>query len=220
MYNCIKPDFEKAYSKANEILVKSSVITDFPFSPKALVKEQSSAVCRSFKKARKYGVDISSFGSESAIIMRFRGKTIIFYDETKPESHIDFSIIHEFGHEVNGHDFTQKKDETYHIYEIETNYFAAQLLMPEQLLRELQTRGVHITSSFLQSTFGVSAQAANKRIETLAKTSMEWYSRTEKEYDDIILFRYADFLNRICPIHNSYDFDDEYARQQIRNSWY
>lgn len=220
MYNRMKPDFAKAYSAANEILVKSSVITKFPFSTKALVKEQSSTVCRSFKKAKKYGVDISDFGSKSAVIMRFHGKTIIFYDETKPEPHIDFSIIHEFGHEVNGHDFTQKNSDAYHKYEIETNYFAAQLLMPEQLLRELQNRGVHITCPFLQSTFGISAQAANKRIETLAKTSMEWYSRTEKKYDDIILLRYADFLNRICPIYSRYDFEDEYVLQQARNNWY
>ena len=50
--NCKKPDFSRAYSKANEILVKSSAIQTFPFSPKDLVKEQTPIVCRSFKKAR------------------------------------------------------------------------------------------------------------------------------------------------------------------------
>ena len=34
------------------------------------------------------------------------------------------------------------------------------------------------------------------------------------------LYRYADFLNRICPTRNYYDFEDEYARQQERNGWY
>ena len=92
--------------------------------------------------------------------------------------------------------------------------------MPEQIIRELQKRGKIITCSFLQSTFGVSAQAADKRIETLAKTNSEWRSRSEKEFDDIILYRYADFLNRICPTRNYYDFEDEYARQQERNAWY
>ncbi len=66
-----KPDFSRAYSKANEILVKSSTIQTFPFLPKDLVKEQTSIVCRSFKKARKYGVEITAFGSESAIIMNW-----------------------------------------------------------------------------------------------------------------------------------------------------
>ncbi len=215
-----KPNFNKAYIKANEILIKSSMIQSFPFSPKKLVKEQSPIVCRSYDKAKKYGVDITDFGSESATIFRFGGKSIIFYDETKPEPHIAFSILHEFGHDRLEHDFTKKDEENYHRYEVETNFFAAQLLMPEQIIREMQKRGKNITCSFLQSTFGVSAQAATKRIETLAKTNSEWRSRTEKEYDDIILLRYADLLNEICPVHNYYDFEDEYARQQERYSWY
>lgn len=106
--NSKKPDFSRAYSKANEILVKSSAIQTFPFSPKDLVKEQTPIVCRSFKKARKYGVDITAFGSESAIIMSFQGKKIIFYDETKPDTHNRFSILHELGHEINGHDFLKR----------------------------------------------------------------------------------------------------------------
>ena len=218
--NCKKPDFSRAYSKANEILVKSLAIQTFPFSPKDLVKEQTPIVCRSFKKARKYGVDITAFGSESAIIMSFQGKKIIFYDETKPDTHNRFSILHELGHEINGHDFSKKDEDTYHRYEVETNYFAAQLLMPEQILRECQNRGARINRFFLQTNFGVSAQAADKRIETLASTNLEWRSRAEKEFDDIILIKYADFLNRICPIRNTYDFEDEYIRQQERNSWF
>ena len=183
--NSKKPDFSRAYSKANEILVKSSAIQTFPFSPKDLVKEQTPIVCRSFKKARKYGVDITAFGSESAIIMSFQGKKIIFYDETKPDTHNRFSILHELGHEINGHDFSKKDEDTYHRYEVETNYFAAQLLMPEQILRECQNRGARINRFFLQTNFGVSAQAADKRIETLARTNVEWRSRAEKEFDDI-----------------------------------
>ena len=72
----------------------------------------------------------------------------------------------------------------------------------------------------MQTNFGVSAQAADKRIETLASTNVEWRSRAEKEFDDIILIKYADFLNRICPIRNTYDFEDEYIRQQERDSWF
>ncbi len=72
--------------------------------------------------------------------------------------------------------------------------------MPEQILRECQNRGARINRFFLQTNFGVSAQAADKRIETLARTNVEWRSRAEKEFDDIILIKYADFLNRICPV--------------------
>ena len=213
------PNFGKAYMKANEILVKSSVIQTFPFSVKALVSEQSDIVCRSFEKARKYGVDITAFGSESATIFRYGGKSIIFYDESKPYAHISFSILHEFGHVILGHDFTKKDEDSYHRYEVETNFFTAQLFMPEQILREFQRRGKKITSTFLKTTFGTSVQAADKRIETLAKTDGRWWSKDQKEFDDIILFRYADFLNKICPIQNSYDFEYEYAREQERYDW-
>ena len=216
----LKPDFEKAYVTANEMLIKSSVIESFPFSPKALVKEQSSIVCRSYKKAKKYGVDITDFGSESATIFKYGDKSIIFYDEAKPAPHVAFSILHEFGHDRLEHDFSNKEEESYRKQEVETNFFVAQLLMPEQIIRELQCRGKRINRYFLQTVFGVSAQAADKRIETLAKTNSEWRSRAEKEFDDIILLRYADFLNRTCPAQNYYDFEEEYTRQQERNSWY
>ena len=108
-----KPDFAKAYSKANEILVKSTVISTFPFSPTQLVKEVSPCVCRSYSKAQQFGVDIYDFGSESAVIMTMGERTIIFYDDTKPMSHVAFSILHELGHYVIGHDFRKKDDESY-----------------------------------------------------------------------------------------------------------
>jgi len=215
-----KPNFANAYSKANEILVKSNVISGFPYSAMDLVKEQSEIKCRTFKKALNYGVDISSFGSESAVIFKFNDKSIIFYDDEKPMSHVKFSILHELGHPINSHNFLQKDSETYVKYEVETNYFAAQLLMPEQILREMQQRGTKITHTFLQEHFGVSNQAADKRITTLAKTNVEWRSRMEQEFDDIILLKYQAFLDEICPRQNEYNFEDEYSRQLERNSWY
>ena len=71
-----KPNFSAAYSKANEILVKSRVISTFPFSPIGLVKEQSAIKCRTYKKALKYGIDITDFGSESATIFEYGGRQI------------------------------------------------------------------------------------------------------------------------------------------------
>ncbi|MGB4985001.1 MAG: ImmA/IrrE family metallo-endopeptidase [Erysipelotrichaceae bacterium] len=214
------PNFEKSYVKANEILVRSNAISNFPFNPIVLVKELSEIRCKTFATARRYGVDITDFGSESAIIMKIGNKSIIFYDDTKLQTHINFSIIHEFGHTELDHDFSKKEHETYIRNEVETNYFTAQLLMPEQLLRELQRRGVLITVQFLVDKFGVSRQAANKRIETLAKTNIEWFSRSQKEYDDIILFKYARFLDNVCPQSNLYSYEDELLFQEERSKWY
>ncbi len=200
--------------------MRSSVISTFPFSPTRLVKELSPYVCRTYTKARKYGVNIADFGSESAVVMTMGERTIIFYDDTKPISHVGFSILHEFGHPIIGHDFHIKDEANYGRYEVETNYFAAQLLMPEQILRELQRRGMPITSSFLQVTFGVSSIAADKRISTLTKTNSEWRSRFEHEYDDIILLKYAAFLDGIKPLSGVYDIGDELEMQRRRDSWF
>ena len=215
-----KPNFSSAYTKANEILVSSSVISTFPFSPKDLVKEKSAIPCRTYAKARSYGVDIEAFGSESAIIMELGGRRIIFYDESKPMPHVKYSILHEFGHDQNGHDLGTTDPDTCHRYEIETNFFAAQLLMPEQVLRELATRGVKIDKRFLMEHFEVSETAAQKRIDTLAKTNTEWRSRAEKEYDDVILWKFSAFMDAICPRRVTFDFEDEYERQRERDSWF
>lgn len=128
-----KPDFATAYSKANEILAKSRVVNTFPFSPIELVKELSDIKCRTYKSALKRQIDITALGSNSAIIIRNDNKQIIFYDDTKPITHIKYSILHEFGHVLNNHDFSVKDKKIYTRYEIESNYFVAQLLMPEQI---------------------------------------------------------------------------------------
>lgn len=160
------------------------------------------------------------FGSESAVIMTMAGRSIIFYDDSKPITHVGFSILHEFGHPINNHDFRVKDRDTYGRYEVETNYFAAQLLMPDQLLRELQKRGMRITIPFLKKTFGVSEQAAEKRINTLSNTNADWYSSEERQYDDIILWKYDDFLNKVCPQRATYSWEDDLDLQRERDSWY
>lgn len=213
-----KPDFQKAYIKANEILVSSKVINSFPYSATKLIKEQSDIVCRSFEKAHKYNVDIEAFGSDSAVIMNFGDKYIIFYNQNEIPARVKFSMLHEFGHKVNGHEFRVTSDEIYGIAEVETNYFTAQILMPEQILREFQRRGKRIDKYFLMRIFGVSEQAANKRIENLNRITWE-RSQLEKEYDDIILNKYLSWVNSIVPNNIDYLFKDEEERQNEREQW-
>lgn len=216
-----EPDFSFAYCKANELLITSKHLSGFPFSANDVVKETTGIVCRTYSKALKYGVDVSKFGSESAVWSSMSGKNIIFYDETKPDSHISYSILHEFGHYILEHNpENYDNPEIYKLYEIETNLFAAQILMPEQIIRELIKRGRRIDQKFLVKNFSVSYTAAEKRIHALAKTEYEGRSRSEKEYDDIILSRFNLFINSIAPQNNYYNFEDEYRKQLERNLWY
>lgn len=213
-----KPNFRKAYINANEILVSSKIINSFPYSAMKLIKEQSNIVCRSFEKAHKYNVDIEAFGSNSAVIINFGNEYIIFYNQNEIPARVKFSMLHEFGHKVNGHAFKVTSDEIYGTAEVETNYFTAQVLMPEQILREFQRRGKRIDKYFLMSTFGVSEQAANKRIENLNRITWE-RSQLEKEYDDIILNKYLSWVNSIVPNNIDYLFEDEEERQNVREQW-
>lgn len=213
-----KPNFQKAYIKANEILVSSKIINSFPYSATKLIKEQSNIVCRSFEKAHKYNVDIEAFGSDSAVIMNFGDEYIIFYNQNEIPARVKFSMLHEFGHKVNGHEFRFTSDEIYGIAEVETNYFTAQVLMPEQILREFQRRGKRIDKYFLMRTFGVSEQAANKRMENLNRITWE-RSQLEKEYDDIILNKYLSWINLVVPNNIDYLFEDEEERQNEREQW-
>ena len=213
-------NFKKIYQSANEYLVTSKAIKEFPFKARDFVAEQSDIKIVSFDKARrKHNISIEYFGSESAIIFEQLGAYIIFYNQDEPKYRVRFSIIHEFAHYIFGHKMNLESDDSlYSKQELEANCFAAQILMPEQILRECTKRGKILTADFIQKSFGVSKESAEKRLHTLAKSHFDWRSREEKEFDDIIVQKYSSILNKIAPQKvNFYDFD--YDMQQERNSW-
>lgn len=216
-------NFSKVYRKANELLVSSKTIEAFPFRVNGFIKEQSDIrLCKFSKAYEKYDIPIKHFGSESAVITEFCGMVIIFYNQDEAEYRIRFGIMHEFGHYALGHRFNLKEsDPLYHTQELEANCFAAQMLMPEQVLRECRSRGYQLSVDYIIKAFDVSEDAATKRKRTLANTTYEWKSRAEREYDDIIVLKYASMIDKIAPKKlNEYDFDYEYSRQQERDSWY
>ncbi len=220
------PDFSKVYSLANEILVATKSIETFPFSMKAVIKEFSDAqVCSYSKAIKKYHVPITDFGSDSAHLEEYCGANIIFYNDKENKARLRFDLAHEFGHLMLGHKMNLSKDDPlYSVQEIETNCFAAQLLMPEQLLRECGNRGYIMSAAYIMQSFGVSNMASEKRRKTLAKTNYEWRNRSEKMYDDIIIERNKTFLDAIAPVNfkdnSNYFWEDEYERQRERNSWF
>lgn len=216
-------DFAKIYGIANEILATSAVIEEFPFKFSKLIKEQTDIRLCSYAKAlNKYNVPVKELGSGSAELTEMYGAYIIFYNNEEPEYRIRFSIGHELGHYLLDHKMNLSKDDPlYQKQETEANCFAAQLVMPEQILRQASKRGKMINIDFIMKSFDVSEKAAIKRRKTLAKYDYEWKKRAEKEYDDIILMRFAPFINKIAPIKTNsyYDYDYEESRQRERNSW-
>ena len=218
-------DFKKSVKKVNEILISSNTIASFPFSITDLVKEISndSIRCCSFKRASSFNLDVTDFGTRSAILIdAIAGQeksSIIFYNQEHINTRIRFSIGHELGHHVLEHDKNNKCK--YPEYEIETNFFTAQLLMPEQIIWELIKRHVSITEETLIKLFGVSKEAAQKRIETLKKRNNVYFTQEEKDVNDIILLKYKAFLDNIKPVYNRTDwFDEDYEMQKERDNWY
>lgn len=215
-----KPNFKKAYMLANEILLKSRVIDSFPFSVTQVIKEVSDIHCCSFKRAHLHNVDIEAFGSNAAVLTECNGRMIIFYNQEDMDERIRFSMLHEIGHYLLEHELDTHDEILYEKQEIETNFFAAQLLMPEQTLIEMQKRGVRVTVDFLVDSFKVSKEAAKKRVETLYKIKPEYRSKEESEYDDLIFLKYKSFLDSIVPGKNKLNwFEDEYEMQRERDSW-
>lgn len=217
----IKPDFAYVYTKANEILLTSSVIQGFPYSLVDLIKKKSDIRTVTFGEARRRGLRVEDFGSDSACLIRCNGRELIFYNEEHSAARSRFDLAHEFGHYICEHDLSTLDPELYGVYEVEANYFSAQILMPQQVIMEMRRRGARISAPFIMNTFGTSADAAQKRLETLSKTDLRWYRREEKEFDDIILKKYQPFIDEVCPPRDyAFLYDDEELRQRERDRWY
>lgn len=216
-----KPDFKKANILANEILVASSTLLTFPVNTKSIVKEWSDIKVLSFKRAHEYGIDIEAFGSEAAVIQCKNGRYMIFYNQDDYEPRVKFSILHEFGHYYLGHELKKYADEKkYGCLEVEANCFAAQILMPEQVLKELKKRGAVISVNFLKEHFGVSEEAAQKRIGTMGKINYDWRSEDEKIFDETILYKYKDFIDSILPkVKKKAWYEDDLEMQIERDRW-
>lgn len=216
-----KPDIRKAMNAADELLLAALTITVFPYSVIELIKTTTDIQVRSFHYLRKRGIDPLAFGSKDAIIFSYKGMMIMAYDNMAVRTRIRFSILHELGHFILGHNMdTNIPMALYRKQEIEANYFAAQLLMPEQVLGELRKRLVCLNTENVKSYFGVSREAAEVRLGSLQQ-GLDIRSRWPGEYDDIILSRYNKFIQLIAPLRTDYySFDDEYDMQQERDSWF
>jgi Zn-dependent peptidase ImmA (M78 family) len=231
-------DYKKAVEeRVNEILIKSRVITSFPFKCPTLIKELGKEIAIElfpFSWIEEHGMKAEEVVlSEDADTVELCGRYIIFYNQAMPSARLTFSEAHELGHIVLAHDietitnFRKTKDSRlkplYERYEAEANYFAACLLMPEAVINRLKALGCRITVDFLQSNFGVSEEAAQIRISTLRRNSQRHvlYWEKDKSLDNAVLLKFKDFIQKVAPRRRSYE--EEYAYEEEmeaeRNRW-
>lgn len=213
----VKPNFKKAVTAANEVLASSSVINGFPFSIEELVKKETDLKLCSYERAiKKFGVSPVSLGSNDAFLSEKYGRFILFYENESIDSHrVKWSITHEFAHFYLGHDLNYQG--RYDADEVEANYFSAQILMPDVILDEHMHRGLQLNSKKLMELFDVSNLAAEKRMETLRKTT-EFLYRRDDVYSDTLKYKFSSFINNVIP-KKLLSYDDEEEMQKERDSW-
>lgn len=217
-----KPDFKKSYIAAHEKLVKLPLGTTFPLKTSKIIEDFSDLELHSFCWAEKHGFPRIYFKSESAELYEQNGRYTVFYDETKPPAHSKFSILHELFHYESNHDLNagEKNTELYNKQEVEANFFAAEMLMPEPVIKELEKRGKKMDAKEIQKVFGTSAKAAEIRFKTLKSYPSFLRSNEEKKFDEyLVKFTFRKFIDSVCPKMRKLDLQYEYEMQAERDRW-
>ncbi|MCL2055801.1 MAG: ImmA/IrrE family metallo-endopeptidase [Oscillospiraceae bacterium] len=85
---------------------------------------------------------------------------VLYDEEVRSLRRINFTLAHELGHIYLGHGDDRAANEN------EANSFAAELLMPSALVREMQTRNNHpLTPEDVCAVFAISRQAAAIKLQ-------------------------------------------------------
>lgn len=222
----MKPNFKKAYRVATEnVLLTSQVISSFPVDVKCHIQEETDIKLYSYKTAMmKRHLDMPQFGTEDAFLSEKNGRFILFYNSEKDNRRIRWSLTHELGHYYLGHtlDSSKLSEEEYGVQEIEAHFFAAQVLMPDQIIHELVTRGERVLAPSLRNWFQVSRTAAEKRLETINRKSGLCIYDFGTDYSQELIFKFASFIDGIKPKYANgsiYNDIEEEERQVERDSW-
>ena len=151
--------------------------------------------------------------ADGADAFKYNYEDIIFiaYDnKINSYGRIRWSIAHEYGHIVLNH---QKQCDQ---NEVEANFFAANLLLPQCVLKELLLKRGNITKDYLKSKFSISEEAAEKY---LSRINGRGFDYLVNEYDDIIINKAKKFLDNEIKNTRRYQLLIEEEMQDKRNSW-
>ena len=179
----IKPDFDKCTKEATKLLYNQNIsdrilnITELNYDKK-IIFDSIQAYCKYTK------TPLASFISNDKGVLKdgctlYDRKTgyylVLYNDEIRHFEHRNWTLGHEIGHIYLGH----KKDDD--IEEIEAHFFASQLFMPEYSLFMMAKEHGRISSSDVVEIFGVSDEAARKRLNTMRKKTMFSANKKDKE---------------------------------------
>lgn len=198
----MKPDFSKAQNEATKLLLKQEFdslyidVRNFKFDKNIYIDS-----IQHYSKI--VGENVSNFTCSElsgCLVLKIYNFNIILYDDfetNKERKH--WGIVHEIGHIYLEHTSDGA------IEEIEANFFAAQIVMPEPILRYIVSYKGSFNVTEIYENFNVSYEAAFKRINTLNK-NVSFYSKSIdydiliKKFEPIIKNKFARNNSFICAI--------------------
>lgn len=137
----LRPDYSKATNAAYEVLSRRSSLS-LSTNVFSIIEEDLRETCRLLTYGQAvflYGASLECLKAESeygfSIVDGKTGRRVILYNEEMPVGAIRFTLAHEIGHAVLGHE-----DEEDPNAEKEANCFARNLLCPIPVVIELDAK--------------------------------------------------------------------------------
>ncbi|MGL4790593.1 MAG: ImmA/IrrE family metallo-endopeptidase [Anaerotignaceae bacterium] len=164
----MKPDFSKCKRLANELLLCQPDFLEFKINVRTLkfsqniVFETFQRYCHITGTDKKVFFQTESCFIRDCLTIKFNHTNLILYDANQiKQKRLNWSFAHEVGHIYLNHQKDTK------IEEIEANFFASHLLMPDAVLYCIKENKKSFTAVNIKNMFFVSPLAAEKKLKTL-----------------------------------------------------
>lgn len=210
----MKINFDDIVGKANEILILQKKLT-FPLDIFNLKTNYNIKILSFTDLANSnscsYNEIVLLADESDAFKFEKSGIILIAYNEKiLNKNRIRWSIAHEYGHVILNH--KNQSDQN----EIEANFFAANLLLPRCILKELLEKRDFIDKKYIQDKFGISGEAADKYFSNINSRGFQFY---KNEYDDIIVAKADNFIKKETGNSNKSIILSEEEMQLERDKW-
>lgn len=181
------PDFERCTALATELLYKQNIkdrilnIQKLDYGDKTIVFDTIQNYAQIVRKPLSdfYQKDKPILKDGCLLVVDSTTYVVLYNAEISYWEHLNWTLAHEIGHIYLGHKEDGEKEE------IEAHFFAAQLFMPEYSIYMMSKEHGPINVKILIDIFGVSPEAAEKRIKTMNRKRSYRSNRIDKEIWEI-----------------------------------
>lgn len=189
----IKPDFDRCEAEATRLLFKQDNletlnidVRELKFDKKIYFDSIQNYCSTVGVNANDYYID--DFLKDGCIIKRGNVNLVLYNFDIKNSGRLNWTLAHEVGHIYLGHTKDGEKEEK------EAHWFAAQLLMPELILRYIKNKIGSINIIDLLMCFNVTAEAAARRLNSISR---KYFHEIEPQ-EEAILNRFIPYLDNFC----------------------